>query len=121
MICLDTNVLIEITKNNTQVIEQLANLDAVLTVSSISVMELVIGARNNAEKVEILAFVNQFNLLYVDKNISYLANELIIEYAKSHHLDIPDSLIAASCIEAKATLWTHNIKDFRYLPGLVLL
>ncbi len=121
MICLDTNVLIEITKNNTETIKRLSTLNATFCVSSISVMELIVGARNNKEKTKLLAFVNQFTILYTDKNSSYLANELIIKYAKSHYLDIPDSLIAASCIEAKATLWTYNIKDFQYLPELMLL
>jgi hypothetical protein len=41
--------------------------------------------------------------------------------AKSHHLDIPDSLIAAGCIEAGITLWTYNTKDFQYLLRLMLL
>ncbi|AYQ55925.1 twitching motility protein PilT [Bathymodiolus thermophilus thioautotrophic gill symbiont] len=121
MICLDTNVLIKITKNNIQVIEKLARLNTALYVLFISAMELIIGARNNKEKTKLMAFINQFNLIYMDKNASHLANKLVVKYAKSHHLDIPDALIAASCIEGKFTPWTYNSKDFHYLPGLVLL
>ncbi len=121
MICLDTNILIEITKNNNDIIEQLSSLNTMLCISSISKMELIIGARNNDEKTKLIKFINQFTIIHINENISYLASELIEKYAKSHHLDIPDALIAASCIDAKVKLWTQNIKDFHYLPKLNLL
>ena len=35
-------------------------------------------------------------------------------------LDMPDSLIAATAIELNLPLFTYNIKDFRYIPGLQL-
>ena len=121
MICLDTNVLIEITKNNTETIKRLGELDLPLCISSISVMELLCGARNKQEANKLNTFVNQFKVITINDKSSLLATKLITSYAKSHHLDIPDALIAASCIENKATLWTYNLKDFRYLPQLQLL
>jgi len=121
VICLDTNVLIEITKNNTETIEQLGGLEVPLCISSISVMELLCGARNKQEASKLTAFINQFKIITINEKASLLATKLIANYAKSHHLDIPDALIAASCIESKVILWTYNLKDFRYLPQLQLL
>jgi len=121
VICLDTNVLIEIIKNNTATIELLGELELPLCISSISVMELLCGARNKQETSKLNTFSNQFNIITINENASLLATKFIASYAKSHHLDIPDALIAASCIEYGITLWTYNIKDFRYLPKLQLL
>jgi len=48
-IVLDTNILIEILKNNLQTLQDLEALDAVFYVSSITVMELYFGARDKVE------------------------------------------------------------------------
>jgi len=121
VICLDTNVLIEITKNNAETIKQLNEVEHPLCISSISVMELLCGARNKQEAAKLTMFINQFKILTINDSSSLLATKLISKYAKNHHLDIPDALIAASCVESGVTLWTYNIKDFRYLPKLQLI
>jgi len=47
--------------------------------------------------------------------------ERIFEYAKSHNLAIPDSLIASTVISIKLKLLTLNLKDFKYIDGLELI
>ena len=42
------------------------------------------------------------------------------QYKLSHGLDMPDSLIAATAIELDLSLFTYNIKDFRYISGIRL-
>jgi len=49
-IVLDTNVLIEILKNNQQTIKQVESLPPPLFVSVISAMELIYGALNKSEQ-----------------------------------------------------------------------
>ena len=46
---------------------------------------------------------------------------LIKTYAKSHNLDIPDSLIAATVLVLSCKIFTYNLKDFKYIDGLVLI
>jgi len=46
--------------------------------------------------------------------------KLIQEYTKSHHLDIPDSLIASTTLSIDGKLFTYNLKDFKYIDGLEL-
>ncbi len=43
---------------------------------------------------------------------------LIKKYAKSHSLDIPDALIAATAIVNNFKLFTYNLKDFKYIEDL---
>ena len=121
VICLDTNILIEITKDNKETISNINKISEPLCISSITVMEMLCGSRNKQEANTLKVFMEQFNIININEKASLLATNLIATYAKSHHLDIPDALIAASCIESNTMLWTYNLKDFRYLPKLQLL
>ncbi len=49
MILLDTNILIEILKNNRETIAQISQFEVPLVISSITAMELFYGARDKAE------------------------------------------------------------------------
>jgi len=53
--------------------------------------------------------------------MSTASTEMIFEYAKSHNLTIPDSLIASTAISENLKLFTLNLKDFRYIDSLNLL
>jgi len=120
-IVLDTNVLIEILKNNQQTIKKVESLSPPLFVSVISAMELIYGALNKAEQKKLQQFLSLFTVIELNEKISKQAFSLITQYAKSHTLDIPDSLIAASCLESNKTLFTYNRKDFRFISKLTLL
>ena len=42
------------------------------------------------------------------------------QFALSHNATIPDMLIAATALQYGLPLYTLNVKDFRYIDGLVL-
>ena len=121
MILLDTNILIEILKGNPQTKKEIANLQAPFSISSITAMELMVGARNKQEIKKLQQFIQLFDLINLNETISAKALQLIIDYAKSHTLDIPDAFIAASVIEHHASLFTYNRKDFKFIPHLTLI
>lgn len=120
-IVLDTNILIEILKNNTQTLQAVEGLNGKLCISAITVMELYFGARDNVEMAKLKKFIELFDLIEIDTAISHNAILLIEKYAKSHHLDIPDALIASSAVVNGIPLMTYNRKDFKYIDGLKLL
>lgn len=120
-IVLDTNILIEILKNNTQTLRAVEALEGELCISAITVMELYFGARDKTELSKLKKFIEIFHLIDIDSAISHQAVLLIEKYAKSHHLDIPDALIASSAIVNDTLLMTYNHKDFKYIDGLRLL
>jgi len=121
MTILDTNILIQILKNDKTTIEKVYSLNSSLAISNISAMELFYGAINKQELKKLEKFVNMFEIIYVNEEISKIATSLIKKYCKSHCLDIPDSLIAATAIKNSAKLFTYNIKDFRYIDNLALI
>ena len=120
MILLDTNILIEILKGDRDTIASVESLQGRVAISSISAMELCFGALDKREVKKIEKFLTLFEVVHVSNKISLKATNLILKYAKSHTLDIPDSLIAATAIVNNCSLWTYNLKDFRYIVGLDL-
>ena len=64
--------------------------------------------------------INAFNILHFDENVSRRSVELIKLFKLSHDLKIPDGIIAALAVEYDLPIFTYNIKDFRFIPGLQL-
>lgn len=83
-------------------------------------MELYIGALNKNELNFIKDRIEKIELIDIDKGISRKSAELVYKFSKSHNLDIPDSIIAATCLELGIELFTYNKKDFKYIPDLKL-
>lgn len=83
-------------------------------------MELFQGAGNKQELAKIMKELTAFSFLAFHNVIANLSSGLMEDYALSHHLRIPDSIIAATSLVYNIPLFTHNKKDFRYLPALEL-
>jgi len=121
VILLDTNILIEVLKNNEEIVRLLNGMQEEFAISSITQMELYYGAFNKAEIRKLEKFFANFEIIYLNEEIARVATDLIKRYAKSHNLDIPDSLIAASAIVHNCTLFTLNKRDFWYIDNIKLL
>ena len=78
------------------------------------------GALNKDELKKIKEYVEAFEIIYVNKDISQDAIALIEKYAKSNNLNLPDAFIAATSIKRNLKLFTLNLKDFKYIEGLEL-
>lgn len=118
---LDTSILIEILKNNTKTLSKIDSFDENLAISSITAMELYYGARDKDELAKLKKFTKLFTAIELNEEISKISTSLILSYAKSHSLSIPDSFIASTCKAYNLTLFTYNKKDFRYIDGLRLV
>jgi len=112
MILCDTNIIIEALKNNPAVIQTIEKngLDRI-SISVVTAMELYYGALNKAELKKIKRHLLSIRIFHIDEKISVTASELIERYAKSHGLQIPDALIAATSLNHCLKLYTGNKKD----------
>lgn len=117
---LDTNILIEILKGNSKIVNFLHEIDLNYSISSITAMELYYGARDKKELSALKKFIDLFEVMDIEIEISQIAASLVEKYAKSHTLDIPDALIAATAISKNIPLFTLNIKDFKFIKNLLL-
>jgi len=120
MILLDTCVLIQFLKGDSQIVSKVNKISSPLVISAISEIELYYGAFNKAEQKMLEQFCSKFKVIQLSSEISKQSIKLIKAYAKSHSLDIPDSLIAATCLTNRFKLFTMNSKDFKYIQRMEL-
>ena len=83
-------------------------------------MELYFGAINKKELNKIKKHLKALNIVHFDNDVSKMAVSMIESYSKSHGLQIPDAIIAATGLLYEMKLLTLNLKDFRYIAGLKL-
>ena len=121
MILCDTDVIIEFYKENPRVIKNLHRIgEQNIAISVITSGELLFGALNKRELNQISRDIVKLNLIHINKEIGDRFNQLLIQYSLSHRLSLPDGLIAATCLTEKFPLYTHNLKDFKFIEGLLL-
>ena len=92
-----------------------------LGMSSVTYMELMVGALNKREVSIIKKAFSDFEIVEISEAISIKARNLIEKFSKSHNLQIPDALIAATALELDLPLSTANLKDFQYIPDLKIV
>jgi len=119
MILLDTNILIEVLKGNSLIVDKLVS-EQRYAISVVCAMELIFGARDRTEVKKIEQALSQLQCYHITSSISRTALELVRNYSKSHGLGIPDALIAATAIIEELPLLTLNTKDFKYISNLSL-
>lgn len=119
---LDTTVLIDLSRGNSDAADFIDNAlqsGTVLFVSIISAMELMVGCRNKVEVEKAKQLVSMFNVVHLSPTDVAKAYSLILTFSKSHNLTIPDALIAATAITQQLELATDNERDFRMIPELI--
>jgi predicted nucleic acid-binding protein len=121
MILCDTNILIELYKNNTDIVSAVEFIKQEnVVISDVTRAELFVGALNKRELQTLYKDVSQLTILPIQPTISTMSIELLVKYCLSHNLDFHDALIAATAIFYNFELYTLNVKDFAFIPGLRL-
>lgn len=121
IVLVDTNILIEIYKNNELVKKNIENLQSRgIAISIVSASELVYGAKDKNELRLWMKSIEELVVFKIDEEISQKAFDLMHRFSLSHNLDFPDALIAATALLKNIELYTLNLKHFRYIPDLKL-
>jgi predicted nucleic acid-binding protein len=122
MIILDTDVIIELFKNNPKIKEKIAgfNLDE-LAISVITAAEILHGAINKTELARINKHLALYRILDVNEEISVICINLMKKYCLSHRPFVQDLFIASTSLYHESELFTLNIKDFRYIENIKLV
>lgn len=92
-----------------------------LTISIVSIVELLQGARNKKEQAIIQKLIDQFEIDWGNSQINRLAVKLLKLYFLKHNLTFLDALIGATALERKLILATDNIKHFQFINGLKII
>jgi predicted nucleic acid-binding protein len=117
----DTNIFIEVYRQNFAVRAMLETIGyGNIAVSDVTRAELFYGAANKVELKKIRSDLNKIPVYPVDAVISQMAVSLVEQFCLSHKTDLPDALIAATAVLNNMELYTLNVKDFIFIPGIRL-
>ncbi|HTQ61168.1 MAG TPA: type II toxin-antitoxin system VapC family toxin [Candidatus Solibacter sp.] len=114
-VLIDSDILIEVTRARNHAIltrwNELSLSETALLCSPVTVAELWHGARPHEQKTlrELFAAVT---CVAIDLEIGERAGEYLRQYAKGHHVELGDALIAATASLHKAQLWTRNRRHY---------
>ena len=111
---IDTDVLIWLLRGRGSAREAVA-AGPTVELSAITYMELLQGVRDNAELRLLRRTIrlNDWRILPLTEAIGHRATLYIERFGLSHGLRLADALIAASAVEAGATLLTANTRHYR--------
>jgi predicted nucleic acid-binding protein len=61
-----------------------------------------------------------YDVIHITPEVSQKAIELVDQFKLSHGLQIPDAIIGATALIYKLPLFTYNVRDFNFIPDIIL-
>ena len=122
MVIFDTTVLIEISRGNLLIKNKIELLNPeVVFISSITVAEFIVGAKDKADLRKIQNQLENYSVLSLNEQINTIFLLLFNKYSLSHRPGIADILIAATALAYDLPILTNNVKHFHFIPSLKLI
>jgi len=122
MVIFDTNILIELYRGNLKVKEETERIKSnVFYVSSITVAEFMVGAKDKADFKRIEKQLSKYTPIPINPDITDIFIDLFRTLTLSHRPGIADTLIAATALYYHLPLYTYNKKHFQFIPGIQLI
>ena len=118
---IDSTVFIDYLRGKEKAKKFLENPQERLITSVIVVMEIIAGLKRKKEIEDFLLLAQELNIEII--HLSFSISQTAFELFKDLHyqgLGIADSLIAATSLEEKQKLVTHNTKHFKVIKNLNL-
>jgi len=116
----DTNVLVDVMRGSQAAAEYLDSLGDAWSISMITSLELLAGARTQRETNALDVVLGGWRAIPPTEGVARRAYELMKVYTRSHGLHPLDALIAATALERGLKLTSRNRKHFEMIAGLEL-
>ena len=114
-VLVDSDIIIEVTRGrNLELLSKwidLSSSNIAILYSPVSEAELWAGACPN-EHDALNEFLRSLICTPITREIGRQAGDYLRQYKKSHGVEVPDALIAASAVASGPELWTRNRKHF---------
>ncbi|MBN1306387.1 MAG: type II toxin-antitoxin system VapC family toxin [Chitinispirillaceae bacterium] len=114
----DTDVVIDFLRGEKKAVSYFKSMSEFICFSSITVAEIYSGTKNQKEEDDIDRLFSIFPQVSVTNEVARLAGKLVNHYRPSHGIEIPDAIIAATCMILEANLSTLNVKHYPMFDGL---
>lgn len=122
-IVIDSDILIEVFRARDATVlarwDELSRSEVPVLCTPVTVAELWHGARPN-EYPALNAMFAEIPCVPTDRLIGQRAGDFLRHYAKSHHLELGDALIAATASTHNWSLWTRNRRHYP-MPDILFL
>ena len=114
-ILVDSDVLIDVARGRDERLvarwTELSQSDTVIACSPVTVAEMWYGARPD-ERQALEALFHSLTCMPIGSEIGRRAGDYLRQFAKSHHVELGDALIAATASIHNLALWTRNRKHY---------
>ena len=111
-ILIDTDIVIDFLRGENQAISHFKTNAEFICFSAITIAEIYAGIKDKKEEVKIERLFSIFPILVTTDEIAREAGKLVKQYRPSHSVEIPDAIIAATCLISGSELSTLNIKHY---------
>lgn len=120
MIVLDTDVVIDYLRGTRQAARFLEERTEPLAVSVVTIAELYSGVRGDDEEAAVETLLSAFHVFEIDRRVAQQAGKFRQQYLRSHGVEIPDALIAATCVVHHTELATLNRRHYPMISHLLV-
>jgi predicted nucleic acid-binding protein len=114
-VLVDSDILIEVSRARNRAIlerwDKLGRGDSLVLCSPVTIAELWHGARPR-EYQALRALFAAMTPIPIDAEVGQRAGEYLRQYARSHHVELGDALIAATVFIHRTELWTRNRRHY---------
>ena len=117
---IDTDVLIDYLRGQTDAVAFLRKTKRALRVSSATVAELYVGVREGTEDDVLERFLGLLEVVEITSGIARRAGLWRRDFGKSHGTGLMDALIAASAESSGSTLVTLNDTHYPMLESVLV-
>ncbi|MCL4255012.1 MAG: PIN domain-containing protein [Anaerolineae bacterium] len=113
----DSTVIIHLYRKYSPAINWAKSLTTQLGITTISWLEVVVGAPSKAGLATSKVIMNQFNLVHLTTSDQDWAIQQLEKYRLSHGIGLNDCLIASIAFRLQVPIYTHNLKHMELLLG----
>src|SRR5271157_5007682 len=111
-ILIDTDIVIDFLRGDKQAIMHFKTCSDLICFSAITVAEIYAGIKGKKEESEVERLFSIFPVIATTHEIAREAGRLVKLYRPSHSVEIPDGVIAATCLISGSDLHTLNVKHY---------
>jgi predicted nucleic acid-binding protein len=115
VLLIDTDVLIEVSRGRDRLVlarwEEVGRGNSLALCSPVTIAELWRGVRPY-EHLSLVDLLSTMTCIPIDAEVGRRAGDYMRQFAKSHRLEIPDALIAATASVHNLQLWTRNRRHY---------